>query len=130
MHQFAVAQSLIEAATAEAARLEAVRVTRLSCRIGAMRQIDGWLMNEAFAIAAAGTICASAALSIEKTYMQATCRACRRRFPIRDWIWTCPTCGAEGENPTGGDELALVSLDADVADMDKSEAPAADGDEQ
>lgn len=113
MHEFSVAQSLIETATAAAVGIGAVRVTRLSCRIGAMRQIDHWLMNEAFAAAAAGTICESATLCIERSYTQANCPACMRRFPIRDWRWACPTCGAEGEDLSGGDELELVSVDAD-----------------
>ncbi len=126
MHEFSVAQSLIDAATAEAARLGAVRITRLSCRIGSMRQIDDWLMHEAFQATAAGTICESAALSIEKTYMQAICRACRRQFPIRDWIWACPRCGAEGEKPTGGDELELFSLNADFAEADEHVANVAE----
>jgi len=95
-----------------------------------MRQIDDWLMREAFEIAAAGTICESATLSIEKTYMQVRCRECQRLFPVRDWIWTCPTCGAEGEDPTGGDELELVSLEADIAETDEPQARTADRNER
>ncbi len=126
MHEFSVAQSLIEAATAEAARVGATRITRLSCRIGSMRQIDDWLMHEAFQSVAAGTICESATLSIDKTYMQVCCSTCRQQFPVRDWIWTCPTCGAEGKNPTGGDELELVSVDVDLDDSNEHVAAVVD----
>ena len=116
MHEFSIAQSLVEAACEEARRAGATRVTRIACRIGSLRSIDDWLMREAFDIAKTDSLCAAAELSIEKTYMQAACPRCRVRFAVRDWDWSCPTCGELGQDAAGGDELELLSLEAEVAD--------------
>ncbi|MCG8409066.1 MAG: hydrogenase maturation nickel metallochaperone HypA [Phycisphaerales bacterium] len=119
MHEFSVAQSLIEAATAEAAEAGAVRVTRLYCRIGVLRQVDEWLLKEAFEVARQETVCETADLSIEMVYLQLACPRCEQTFSMRDWDWQCPRCGTEGIQPTGGDELELTSLEAEVSDEDR-----------
>lgn len=118
MHEFSIAQALIEAAAEEARRHGASRVLKLSCRIGALRQADDWLMSEAFQIAREGTVCSDCELVVEKAYMQAMCAACKVRFPIRNWDWRCPTCGGDGQAPTGGDELELLSLELELPDGD------------
>ncbi len=122
MHEFSVAQSLVEAAVAEAARHGASRVLTMRCRVGVLRQVDDWLLGEAFAIAREGTICATCELTVEKAYMQALCLSCDARFPIHNWDWRCPTCGADGEAPTGGDELELLSLELELPDGDNRSA--------
>lgn len=116
MHEFSIAQGLIEAATAEARRVGATRVTRLKCRIGSLRQVDDTLLQEAFAIVCQGTLCDSALLMIEKTSMRAMCPKCQSPFDIHGWEWCCPTCGTLGQQGTGGDELDLLSLDAEIPD--------------
>jgi hydrogenase nickel incorporation protein HypA/HybF len=118
VHEFSIAQSLVEAAAAEAARHGASRVVSMRCRIGALRQVDGWLMQEAFQIAREGSICADCELAIDKTFMQAYCPACQARYAVENWDWLCPTCGAEGQNPVGGDELELVSIEVELPDGD------------
>jgi hydrogenase nickel incorporation protein HypA/HybF len=107
---------MIDAAVVEAERHGAARVLKMKCRIGALRQVDDCLIGEAFAIAREGTICASCELAVETAYMQAMCPTCNVRFPIQHWEWRCPTCGAEGESPSGGDELELLSLELEVPD--------------
>ncbi|MBN2562507.1 MAG: hydrogenase maturation nickel metallochaperone HypA [Phycisphaerae bacterium] len=120
MHEFSIARSLVDAACVEARRVGASRVTTLTCRIGVLRQVDDWLMKEAFDIAKCGTLCDKATLHIEKAYMQALCTECQARFPVRDWDWNCPACGMPGEDATGGDELVLLSLDAEIPDENTS----------
>lgn len=116
MHEFSIARSLIEAASEEARRAGAMRVTRIVSRIGSLRAVDDWLIREAFDIAKADTLCASAELCIERTYLQADCPRCHVRFAVRDWDWRCPTCGELGQNAAGGDELELLSIDAEMPD--------------
>jgi hydrogenase nickel incorporation protein HypA/HybF len=118
VHEFSIAQSLVDAAVTEARLHGASRVTKLSCRIGALRQVDDWLIREAFAIAREGTICATCELAVETTYMQAMCPACNVRFAVRNWEWRCPTCMANGEEPAGGDELELTSVELELPDGD------------
>lgn len=114
MHELAIAQALIGLAEEHAARAGATRVTRLNCRIGALRQIEDELMRDAFEIARVGTACASADLKIEKTPLRAACASCEREFSVQNWRWNCPICGAEGAPIAGGDELELLSIEAET----------------
>ena len=120
MHEFSIVQSLLEGADCEARRAGATRITRLLCRIGSLRMVDDWLLQEAFKIARVNTMCRDADLVVEKTFMQASCPRCGVRFPVRDWDWSCPTCSTQGVDPAGGDELELISLEAEVPDADRS----------
>ena len=109
---------MVDAACAEAKRVGASRVRRLICRIGALRQVDDWLMQQAFDSLKTGTLCADGDLSIEKTYLQARCPRCRERFNVRGWEWHCPVCGSMVDGAGGGDELELVSIEAELPDGD------------
>lgn len=114
MHEFSIVQSLLDVATTEAKRAGATRVLRLNCRIGSLRQVDDRLISEAFELLCRGTICESAELRIEKTYLRARCSSCQQPFDVRDWNWRCPECGGEGSVLGGGDELELTSIEAET----------------
>jgi hydrogenase nickel incorporation protein HypA/HybF len=116
MHEFSIAESLIGVATEEARRAGATRVGKLTCRIGVIQQVDDLLMHQAFELVSRGTVCEGAELCIERTFMRALCPVCGERFQVQVDDWRCPDCGAEGENLEGGDELQLLSLEAEVPD--------------
>jgi len=122
MHEFSVAQALLDAALPEAARYGATRITAVACRIGVLRQVDASLLGEAFAAVAEGTVCAGAVLAIERTFLHATCSQCGLRFAVRNWDWRCPHCHGDGVDPAGGDELELVSVDLEAPDESRNPA--------
>jgi len=113
MHELSLARALVELAAEHAARAGAVRVTRLIGRIGALRQIDDALIQEAFDVAREGTVCAAAALEIERVPLRAHCAQCRHEFVVENWRWNCPECQRVGAPLPGGDELELVSIEAE-----------------
>jgi hydrogenase nickel incorporation protein HypA/HybF len=114
VHELSVVQSLLDVALAEARRAGAARVTRLHCRIGELCQIDHRLLVEAFELLRPGTLCESAELHVEKTFLRAHCSRCGRDFDVRNWQWRCPGCGEEGSALGGGDELELTSIEAET----------------
>ncbi|MEP0847127.1 MAG: hydrogenase maturation nickel metallochaperone HypA [Phycisphaerae bacterium] len=114
MHELAIAQALVEMASAEAARAGAARVTRVTCRIGALCQVEEAMLTLAFESARIGTPCANARVRVEKSPLRARCRTCERDFDVLSWDWNCPACGGDGLVQPGGDELELVSIDAEV----------------
>ncbi|MEK6643124.1 MAG: hydrogenase maturation nickel metallochaperone HypA [Planctomycetota bacterium] len=116
MHELTVARCLVEAACSEARRHHAQSVRRLRCRIGALRQVDHWMLQEAFEVAALGTPCETGRLLIEKVDLTARCPKCYVRFPINDGGWCCPSCGSDGDDFSGGDELELISIDVELDD--------------
>lgn len=118
MHEFTLAAELIDAACGEAQRVGARRIQRLRCRVGVLRQVDEWLLREAFGIARLTTPCESAELEIQIVSMRAICAQCEESFAVQNWDWRCPRCGGDGSAPSGGDELELVSIDVDLDDID------------
>ncbi len=116
MHELTVARCLVEAACREARRHHAPSVQRLRCRIGVLRQVDHWMLQEAFEVAALGTACEAGRLLIEKVELTALCPNCKVRFPINVGGWCCPSCGSEGDDFSGGDELELISIDVELDD--------------
>ncbi|MDX1439880.1 MAG: hydrogenase maturation nickel metallochaperone HypA [Rubricoccaceae bacterium] len=118
MHELAIAQSLLETASHEAARVGAKSVSQLSCQVGSLRQVNCWLLQEAFAIARIGTTCAEAELVIQKKFPSARCPKCDKTFTILDGTWTCPRCEAAGYFIGGGDELDLLTVEVEVDDAE------------
>ncbi len=118
MHELSLARNLIELARDAATAAGARRVSRLHCRVGVLRQIDDTLMQEAFELAGAGTLCEGAGLTIEKAPITAYCSGCGQSFAIREWNSDCPRCGAAGTRFAGGDELELVSIEVEKDDDD------------
>jgi hydrogenase nickel insertion protein HypA len=115
MHEYSIAQAMVELACREAQQAGATRVTRVVCRVGVLRQIEDPILREAFELAGQGTLCEHAVLEIEKTELKAACPACHRQFTVVAWDWTCPRCSQRGTALPGGDELEMVSLEAEEA---------------
>lgn len=115
MHEFAVAENMVEVASESARAAGAVRVRGVSCRIGALCHIDAEALREAFGIAGEGTLCDGAVLRIERGPLVATCRRCGRRFCVEDWHWTC-TCGGRGQRVQGGTELEVTAIEVEIDD--------------
>ena len=114
MHEFGIASRLIEAATETAATHDATRIMKLIVRIGVLRQIDEHLLTEAFDHLRRDTICEGAVLEVVKCQAQAVCPKCGKAFDVRNWEWQCSDCSVDGDFVGGGDELELLSIDAEV----------------
>jgi hydrogenase nickel incorporation protein HypA/HybF len=114
MHELTIAQELVRTADAVvAAQRRISRITALTCRIGSLLQIDRDLLADAFTVVREGTPCRGARLVVVEDPMRATCRNCRESFAVRGWDWTCPRCGDEGQELTGGDDLQLIGIDTE-----------------
>ncbi len=114
MHEFSLAQSMLEVAVSEAQRVGAHHITRLKCRVGDLRQIDGQLLRDAFEVVREGTVCEGAELDVEKVRARAHCSRCERDFEVCDGDWVCAQCNGLAQLLEGGDELEIISLEAEV----------------
>lgn len=114
MHELGIATELVELACSAARQAGACAVDRVFCRVGALRQVEPDLLREAFAAARSGTLCDRADLSVETLPLRARCPDCRTEFAVAGWDWHCPCCGTDGDLLSQGDELELVSIEAQV----------------
>lgn len=122
MHEFAAARMIVEQVEEKAEEVGARRVSSVRLRVGVLRQIETSMLAEAFKLCAEGTCCAGANLEIDVSRVHAQCESCGSSFEVLAWVWQCPRCGVEGVYGAGGDELQIVTIDAEIPDEDQRAA--------
>ncbi len=120
MHELSIAQSLIALACETAQREGAVRVIRLSVRVGALSGVVKESLLLSFNLAAEDTACAGAVLAIEDVPLTVMCPHCQAQQTLPSiYQFSCPTCGTPTPEVLTGRELDLVSIEVAEA----AEAP-------
>lgn len=115
MHELSVAMALVEAAVSEARAAGALRVTRVGCRIGILRQVNAELLREAFNMARHG-VTAEAALDVHTDGLALLCRGCGHSCGVSEFTHRCPKCHGDDIALSGGDALELTTLELDLAE--------------
>jgi len=118
VHEFAIVQSLCEAALEEAKRHRAVGILSLTCRVGVMRQIVPEIMQTAFEVTVEGTLLEKAVLKLETDGIESTCHDCGVRKTVYELLFECPACGSTSIRCSGGQEITLVSMDVSQGEGD------------
>lgn len=112
MHEYSVARALIDRVSEEAVARGAVRVERVTVRIGELAGIEVGLLRTAYAIVREHTACSEAPLDIVEVGVKWECRECGRSIaaggPLR-----CPGCGGAAALMQG-DEILLERIELEV----------------
>jgi hydrogenase nickel incorporation protein HypA/HybF len=112
MHELSIAQSLIELASEAAIKEGATRVTRLVTRIGKLAGVVEEALQFSFTLAAEGTACEDAVLTVEVVDISVMCPECREPRALSEtYHFVCPVCGAPTPEVLTGRELDLVSVE-------------------
>jgi hydrogenase nickel incorporation protein HypA/HybF len=112
MHEYSLVLALMERVEEEAAERGALAVHRVVVRIGELSGVEPELLDSAFAIATAGTICERAALDIERVAARWECSGCRRPLEAGERL-RCAACGAPAAL-AAGDEILLGQIELEV----------------
>lgn len=107
MHELAITRNIV-AIVGEAA--QGRPVSRVTLEIGKLSGVMAEAVAFCFAIAAAGTPLAGAALDIRQIDGSARCRACGGEFACDTLFSPCP-CGARDSERLRGDELNIKSFE-------------------
>ncbi|HET6505418.1 MAG TPA: hydrogenase maturation nickel metallochaperone HypA [Baekduia sp.] len=110
MHEFSIASAVVATAVKHA---DGRRVTVVSLRLGALRQVVPDALAFAFEICARETLCEGARLEWEELPARVRCAPCDRvstlaRLPLR-----CPACGGGDVAVVGGEELEVESIEVE-----------------
>ncbi|MGH3327829.1 MAG: hydrogenase maturation nickel metallochaperone HypA [Streptomycetales bacterium] len=108
MHEFGMCEAILDAVERRAAGR---RVTRVRVRVGALHHVAPPAMDQAFALAAEGTVADGADVELRTVPVQVACRACRKTGESTDPLTVCPSCGGADIELTGGDEVVLESIE-------------------
>lgn len=111
MHELAVCQGLMGQLEDIAAREQAERITRIRLRIGPLSGVEAQLLNDAFPIAAAGTLAEQAVLEIDEQPVRVRCTSCDRESDATPNRLLCAHCGDFRTQLISGDEMLLISVE-------------------
>jgi hydrogenase nickel incorporation protein HypA/HybF len=116
VHEFAVAQSLLEIVEQEARPYHGARVTRVQLRIGQLSTVVPEALRFAFEAVTHGGIAEGAVLEIEEVPLSIRCRTCEEHFVIDDPFLVCPRCTGTAVEMISGRELEIKSMEIDDGD--------------
>jgi hydrogenase nickel incorporation protein HypA/HybF len=87
------------------------RVSLVSLRVGALRQVVPDTLEFYFEFVARGTICEGARLEQEIVAASLRCNPCAREWDIEIPAFRCPTCGGADVEVASGDEFEVESIE-------------------
>jgi hydrogenase nickel incorporation protein HypA/HybF len=111
MHELGIAQSVLEAVSAEAARHPGARPVKIAMRIGELAAVDPDALRFAFEALTMDTGWQGLQLEIENCPRRHRCLDCGSEFAIKDFDFRCPHCASLRNECISGDELQLAYLE-------------------
>jgi hydrogenase nickel incorporation protein HypA/HybF len=122
MHEFGLCEPIVAAVERRAAGRP---VARVRVRVGALHRVAGPSMDQAFALAAEGTVADGAEMDLVIVPLSVSCRACGHTGASDDPLTLCPACGSADIELSGGDDLLLESIQlAPAAEPPQQQRPA------
>jgi hydrogenase nickel incorporation protein HypA/HybF len=115
MHELAVCQALIGQVAEVAREQRAISVTDIYVSVGPLSGVEGPLMQNAFPIAAAGTVAGEAKLHLQETAIRICCEECGEESEAKMNRLVCEHCGHWRTRVVSGDELMLQRVVLDGA---------------
>ena len=116
MHELAICQALIDEVTAVARSKRAVSVTDIYVSVGPLSGVEHPLMQNAFPIAAAGTVANEASLHLVAMPVRVRCNECGAESEVPVNRLVCKACGHWRTQLVSGDELMLQRVVLDGAE--------------
>lgn len=113
MHEFGIANSIIDAVRAEAQLRPGITVRTVGLRVGAAAGVDPDSLGFCFDALVQGTDLEPLKLEIEMTPLRNACPACEQEFDVNDFDFSCPTCGEPRTVRRGGFELDLAYMEVE-----------------
>lgn len=113
MHEIGIANSIIEASQAEAARCAGSKLIKVGIRIGALSGVDRDALSFAFTALTQGTDLDEVGFEIEYCSRRDRCLRCGHEFESEIYSSPCPVCEAKDTALIGGNELDLAYVEVE-----------------
>jgi hydrogenase nickel incorporation protein HypA/HybF len=111
MHELAVCGALIEQVERVAREQQARSVELIGIAIGPLSGVEPQLLEQAYPLAAAGTLAEGATLQVENMPVHVHCEACGRDSDAEANRLVCAHCGNWRTSLLSGDELLLTRVE-------------------
>jgi hydrogenase nickel incorporation protein HypA/HybF len=113
MHELSIATSIVDILCQTARRENLRAISRVTLRIGALRQVAPRAMRIAFDAAKENTVAADADVCMHFTPVRCRCRECGAECELTELIFVCPRCQSPRLRTLSGDELLVESIDGE-----------------
>lgn len=107
MHELAICQALIESVLSIADEKHAGSVSEIHISIGPLSGVESALLENAFPVAAAGTIASAATLYLNAMPVKISCEECGAESEVAANRLVCGNCENWRTQLVSGDELLL-----------------------
>ncbi len=111
MHEFGIANSVLDAARAEAQLRPAMRLAKIVIRVGDLAGVDPDALSFCFEALVKETEMESVVLEIERRAQRHRCPRCGSEFEVVNYVTACPACGETMTTFVSGKELELAYLE-------------------
>jgi hydrogenase nickel incorporation protein HypA/HybF len=119
VHELSLVKSVIDVISIHARENGWRRVTRVTLKVGRMRQVIPDVMKFSFQVASGGTSLEGAELEIVELPLDLICKKCG--FKWSEDIFSCPRCGSPDNEIVHGMELDIDSVEVEEEDGQKDQ---------
>ncbi len=113
MHELSITQDMFDLVLEQAKKAKAKKVGKINLVIGEMTGVVEQCVQFYLDFLGKGTIVEGAAVSCRIVPLKAKCRDCDETFELKEFEWTCPHCGNNTMEITGGNELFVESIEVE-----------------
>lgn len=115
MHEVSIARGLCTQLRRLAAEHGASRIHRATIEVGAMSNVVGDLLRQAFEVVREETdLIATAELVVREVPLVVRCAACATDSQLERFVFQCPGCGSTRLDVLQGEELLLRDVELEV----------------
>jgi hydrogenase nickel incorporation protein HypA/HybF len=111
VHELSVTESILNTCLEFAKKEQAVKVTDIFLRIGALSSIVDDSVEFYWSFISKDTICANARLHFDRIPAKFHCQECQNEYSIETELSACPHCKSINVKLISGDEFQLTSID-------------------
>lgn len=115
MHEIGIANTILEAGKAEAARQNGAKLIRIGIRVGALSGVDNEALRFALSALTLDTDLEGVDYEIQSCPRRNRCLDCGLEFASTITSFPCPNCQSEELLLAGGDELDLAYIEVEEA---------------
>jgi hydrogenase nickel incorporation protein HypA/HybF len=116
MHELSICQALLDQVERIAREHGASRVERILLRVGPLSGVEPALLQNAYPLAAAGSVAEHATLVIEPAPVRVHCKDCGAESDAAPNRLLCAACGGWRTRLISGDEMLLANLELTIPD--------------
>jgi len=114
MHEFSIAESILDAVRKELAGHPGARPTRVGLRIGELAAVNVDSLSFCFESVVRGTEWEGLQLDAQVCPQRRICNGCGKEFAVVEYNASCPMCACGNTTLSSGDELDFDYLEVET----------------